>query len=194
MVCFLISFFAMIFLVFCDVCFFFDVVGENWRDLSTFSNVWMSFDTLSLRSYLPACFNSDAVRYRDFDRNPEERIHAVYERVLLLYCYPGFFALRALKSFDRIVFLEIALYYIVKLKRFKKACKAIEFFRSQILFLSLSSYLHFPRICQSSGTCTNLFYYCVRSTQPIIGWIYFTTNIQSFLEMAIWIFVICIVE
>nr|DAX47944.1 MAG TPA: hypothetical protein [Bacteriophage sp.] len=36
MVCFLISFFAMIFLVFCDVnvCFFFDVVGENvYRDI-----------------------------------------------------------------------------------------------------------------------------------------------------------------
>lgn len=43
--------------------------------------------------------------------------------------YPGFFALRALKSFDRIVFLEIALYSmctildIVKLKRFKKKKK-----------------------------------------------------------------------
>lgn len=35
-VCFLISFFAMIFLVFCDVnvCFFFDIVGENvYRDI-----------------------------------------------------------------------------------------------------------------------------------------------------------------
>lgn len=40
--------------------------------------------------------------------------------------YPGFFALRALKSFDRIVFLEIALYSmctildIVKLKKLQK--------------------------------------------------------------------------
>ena len=57
MVRFLISFFAIIFLVFCDVnvCFFFDGTGifVNWRDLSTFSNVWMILFLWTLLFYQP---------------------------------------------------------------------------------------------------------------------------------------------
>ena len=48
--------------------------------------------------------------------------------------YPGFFALRALKSFDRIVFLEIALYSMCKLKRFKKGTDGFSTLQSNRIF------------------------------------------------------------
>lgn len=131
----------------------------------------MSFDTLSLNSSLVV--EGLSLRYRDFDcgfrrKNPrgvrKSTSFVLSSVIAMCIRYPGFFALRALKSFDRIVFLEIALYSmctildIVKLKRFKKGTDGFSTLRSNrifpftnTIFISVN-YLHFPRICQSSGT------------------------------------------
>ena len=110
----------------------------------------MSFDTLSLSSSLVISTSLFQLgcrtcrrrlepalqRFRlQVQRNLEERnprgvrkstSFVLSSVVATCIRYPGFFALRALKSFDRIVFLEIALYSmctildIVKLKKLQK--------------------------------------------------------------------------
>lgn len=75
----------------------------NWRDLSTFSNVWMSFDTLSLSSSLVISTSLFRLRCHTYRRKlepvlqrfqlqerylPAWRIHAEFGKVRLSCSFP----------------------------------------------------------------------------------------------------------